>query len=82
VSTAFLACGAARRLLLERLHGYAPELNSDEGISHLLRREVLKNGCCHDLLELATVVRQAKDRQRHKPALIRGRVSQCGLERP
>lgn len=29
----FLASGAARRLQLERLPGYAPELNPDEGIS-------------------------------------------------
>jgi transposase len=77
---AFLARGAAKRLQLEHLPGYAPELNPDEGIWNLLKRGELKNVCCHDPLELATAVRQAKDRLRHKPALIRGCIRQCGCE--
>ena len=48
----FLARGAARRLHLERLPGYAPELNAAEGVWNLLKRRELKNRCCHDLDEL------------------------------
>jgi transposase len=77
---AFLARGAAKRLHLEQLPGYAPELNPDEGIWNLLKRVELKNICCHDLTELATELRRAKDRLRHKPTLIRRCVRQCGCE--
>jgi transposase len=76
----FLARRAAKRLHLEQLPGYAPELNPDEGIWNLLKRVELKNVCCRDLAELATVVRQAKDRLRHKPEIIRSCVRQCGWE--
>jgi transposase len=48
----FLAAGGARRLHLERLPAYAPELNPDEGVWNLLKRGELKNRCCHDLSEL------------------------------
>ena len=48
----FLAAGAAKRLHLERLPAYAPELNPDEGVWNLLKRGELKNRCCHDLDEL------------------------------
>ncbi len=48
----FLAAGAAKRLHLERLPGYAPELNPDEGVWNLLKRKELKNRCCQDLDEL------------------------------
>ncbi len=47
----FLAAGAARRLHLERLPGYAPELNAAEGVWNLLKRRELANRCCHDLDE-------------------------------
>ncbi len=48
----FLAAGAAKRLHLERLPGYTPELNPDEGVWNLLKRKELKNRCCQDLDEL------------------------------
>lgn len=48
----FLAHGAAKRLHLERLPAYAPDLNPDEGVWNLLKRGELKNRCCHDLDEL------------------------------
>ncbi|MDQ5851707.1 MAG: IS630 family transposase, partial [Chloroflexota bacterium] len=47
-----LAAGAAKRVHLERLPGYAPELNPDEGIWCYLKRVELKNVCCYDLPEL------------------------------
>ena len=78
VVKAFLARGAAKRLHLEQLPGYAPELNPDEGIWNYLKRVELKNVCCHTLLELATVLRQAKERLRHKREVIRSCIRQCG----
>jgi len=77
---AFLARGAAKRLHLEQLPGYSPELNPDEGVWNLLKRVELKNVCCRDLTELATMVRKAKDRLRHKPEIIRSCVRQCGCQ--
>jgi transposase len=46
-----LARGAAKRVHLERWPGYAPDLNSDEGIWNDLKRVELKNRCCADLAE-------------------------------
>jgi len=77
---AFLARGAAKRLLLTHLPAYAPELNPDEGIWNLLKRVELKNVCCRDLTHLTTELRKAKDRLRHKPELIRSCVRQCGCQ--
>lgn len=77
---AFLARGAAKRLYVVQLPGYAPELNPDEGIWNYLKRVELKNVCCRDLTHLATEVRKAKDRLRHKPAIIRSCVRQCGCQ--
>jgi transposase len=76
--TAFLRRKAARRLQRVHLPGYAPELNPDEGIWNYLKRVELKNVCCRDLAQLATEVRKAKDRLRHKPEIIRSCVRQCG----
>ena len=77
---AFLARGAAKRLLLAQRPAYAPELNPDEGVGNLLKRVELKNVCCRDLGHLATELRKAKDRLRHKPELIRSCVRQCGCQ--
>src|SRR5919108_4847695 len=49
---AFLGAGAARRLQLEQLPAYAPDLNPDEGVWNLLKRTELKNRGCQDLDEL------------------------------
>lgn len=68
----FLASGAARRLQLERLPGYAPELNPDEGIWKHLKYVQLKNVCCQSLSELKSELRKAKERLRHKREVILG----------
>jgi transposase len=47
----FLAAGAAARLQLIQLPGYAPDLHPDEGVWNSLKRAELKNRCCHDLDE-------------------------------
>ena len=76
----FLAEGAAERLQLERLPGYAPELNPDEGVwKHLKYVEELKNVCCGSLRELRNELRKAKERLRHKRHVILGRIKQPGF---
>jgi DNA polymerase III alpha subunit len=70
--------GAAKRLHLERLPGYAPDLNPDEGIWNYLKRVELKNRCCRDLAELRVELRRATGRLRHKRDVIRGCSAQCG----
>jgi transposase len=76
--TDFLKRGAATRLHLERLPGYAPDLNPDEGIWNYLKRVELKNHCCRDLAELRLELRRAKERLRHKRHIIRSCSAQCG----
>ena len=63
---AFLAAGAAKRLHLERLPSYAPELNPQEGVWNLLKRRELKNQCCHGLPHLCRALLRAKERLRHR----------------
>ena len=70
--------GAAKRLHLERLPGYAPDLNPDEGIWNYLKRVELKNRCCRDLTELHREVHRATERLRHKREIIRSCSTQCG----
>ena len=52
VVNAFLAGGVARRLWLEQLPGYAPDLNPVEGLWQYLKRVRLGNICCHTLKEV------------------------------
>ena len=74
----FLAQGAAARLHLEQLPGYAPELNPDEGIWHYLKHVELRNVCCDDLAELRGELRLAVQRLRHKQRVLQGCIAQCG----
>ncbi len=62
----FLKRGAAKRLHLERLPGYAPELNPQEGVWNLLKRRELKNVCCRDVTQVAQELVRAKERLRHR----------------
>ena len=64
----FLKRGAAKRLHLERLPGYAPDL----------MRVELGNVCCTDLAHLQTQLIRARERLRHKPEIIRSCSRQCG----
>ena len=68
----FLAAGAAARIWLERLPGYAPDLNPDEGIWHYLKHVELKNVCCHDLRQLEQELTAAVKRLSAKPEIITG----------
>ncbi len=74
----FLRRGAAKRLHLEQLPSYAPERNPDEGIWNYLKRVELGNRCCHDLAELTTALRRAKERLRHKRSIIQACCTQAG----
>lgn len=67
---AFLAAGAAKRLRLERLPGYALELNPQEGIWNLLKRRELKNRCCQNLSLLRDELIRAKERLRHRKKIL------------
>ena len=66
----FLAAGAAKRIHLERLPGYAPDLNPQEGIWNLLKRRELKNLCCQQLSEVRTALVRAKERLRHRRTIL------------
>jgi len=74
----FLREGAAKRLQLEPLPGYAPDLNPDEGIWNYLKRVELANVCCTDLGDLRHHLLRAGVRLRHKPEVIRACARECG----
>jgi transposase len=76
----FLSSGACRRLKLEQLPGYAPDLNPDEGVWKHLKYVELKNVCCQSLCELKIELRKAKERLRHKTDVILGCIRQPGFE--
>jgi transposase len=69
---------AGKRLHLERLPGYAPDLNPVEGIWNYLKCRELGNVCCTDFAEFDTALRRAKERLRHKRQVIRGCIAECG----
>jgi len=75
---AFLKAGAAKRLHLEQMPGYAPDLNPDEGIWQYFKRVELGNVGCTDLDHLYQEVIRAKERLRHKRDIIRSCSQQCG----
>jgi hypothetical protein len=74
----FLRDGAAKRLHLEQLPGYAPDLNPDEGVWNYRKRVELANVCCHDLGDLTTQLGQAEQRLRAKPDILRACSRECG----
>jgi transposase len=76
----FLRSGAARRVQLEQLPGYAPDLNPDEGVYKHLKCVELKNLCCQSLSELRVELRKAKERLRHKRDVILGCIRLPGFE--
>lgn len=68
------------RLHLERLPGYAPDLNPDEGIWQYLKNVELKGVCCRCLGELRRHLRRAIERLRHKREVIVGCFGLAGLD--
>lgn len=75
----FLAQGGAKRIHLERLPGYAPEVNPQEGVWNLLKRRELKNLCARDLDHLANELVRAKERLRHRKAVLCQCIAHAGL---
>jgi transposase len=76
----FLSSGTSRRLKLEQLPGYAPDLNPDEGVWKHLKCVELKNLCCESLSELKIELRKSKERLRRKRDVILGCIRQPGFE--
>ncbi len=74
----FLADGAAKRIHLERLPGYAPDLNPDEGIWRYLKRVEMRNLCCSDLGELRRELRLAAGRLRYRRHIIKSCIKEAG----
>ena len=67
---AFLANGAARRLHMERLPAYAPDLNPGEGLWAHLKGVGPRHVCCFNLGHLRQELRDPVKRVRRKPRLI------------
>lgn len=74
----FLAAGAATRLHVVRLPGYAPDLNPDEGVWNHLKRVELRHRCCHDLAELRWELGLAIRRLRRKRRTLAACFRHCG----
>ena len=74
----FLATDTAKRLQLERLPAYAPDLNPADGLWHLLKHHELGNLVCEALWELKLELRQAFARLRHRTHALRGCIAQAG----
>lgn len=66
------------RLQIEHFPSYAPELNPDEGVWSLAKRE-LANSCPKDADELMANVIRAINGIRSSPAKLRGCILQSGL---
>ncbi len=76
----FLRNGAAQRLHLEPLPGYAPDVNPDEGVWRYLKRVELRNRCCHDLRELQDEFRRAVARLRRKRHILKACIRHAGYQ--
>lgn len=74
----FLAKGGAKRIHLEQLPGYAPDLNPDERIWKYLKWVELRNVCCADLDQLHRQLSLAVARLRLKPQVIHGCIAHGG----
>lgn len=75
----FLRQGAARRIHLEQLPGYAPDLNPIEGLWHYLKSVEMKNLCCKTMPNLRDELRKAIARVRHKTHIICACIEQVHL---
>lgn len=75
----FLSQGATKRIHLERLPGYAPDLNPIEGVWHYLKSVEMKNLCCKTMSDLRYELRKAIARIRHKTHIICACIEQVHL---
>jgi len=75
----FLAGGGAKSIHVERLPGYAPDLNPTEGVWELLKDVEMRNLCCSDFDHLLHELRLAILRLRHQPHLLQSCFPGAGL---
>lgn len=76
----YLAAGAAKRIHLERLPGYAPELNPTEWVWSYLKIAELPNVPCDFLSEVDGLIHNAKKRIQRKPEMIMAFIHDAGYE--
>jgi transposase len=74
----FLAAGAAARLQLERLPGYAPDLNLVEDLWRYLKHVDLCNCCFPGFGWLADGITRALQRLRHRADVLAGFIRHAG----
>src|SRR5262249_23095642 len=79
--TKFIARVGRKRLWVERLPAYAPDLNPVEWLWRRLKQVELRNLVCRDLEELHQEFYLAINRVRRKPALAQAFFRSAGLER-
>jgi transposase len=77
---AYLAGQEGKRIHLEYLPPYAPELNPDEGVWQHLKHVELRNKACLDIEELHFELHLAIARLRQKAGLIRAFFNEAGLK--
>lgn len=75
----FLSNGGSQYVHLERLPGYAPDLNPDEGTWQHLKHVEMRNVCCLDLCHLHHELDLAVRRLRRKPHMIQSFFAGAGL---
>ncbi len=63
---------------MERLPGYAPDLNPVELVWRYLKHVALRNMCCEALDELQYELRLAIAKVRHKRDMLRSFPRHCG----
>jgi transposase len=73
-----LASPEGARIQLERLPGYAPDLNPTEFLWNQLKRAEMKNVTCHCLPELRVRLDMATRRLRQRPHLLAAFVRHLG----
>lgn len=74
----FLRTKTGRRVWLEQLPAYAPELNPDEGIWQYLKHVELRNVRCPTAWDLYQELQLAVRRLRRKPHIIRACFAETG----
>ncbi len=77
---AYLTDGAAKRIHLEQLPGYAPDLNPTEWVRNYLRLADLANTARNHLHDLEVLIKNSKRRMQRRPQLIQAFARNVGYE--
>jgi transposase len=78
VIKAYLSAGATKRIQLEQLPGYAPELNPTEWVWSYLKIAEMANVACDTLSELDAHLQRVKRKLQGKPELIQAFIRDAG----